>query len=32
MKNAIGTGSALERLRKFIPASVQPKFNSVAEW
>lgn len=32
MKNMIGTGSALERLKKIIPASVQPKFSSVAEW
>ncbi|ELK1314834.1 ATP-binding protein [Escherichia coli] len=32
MKSVIGTGSALERLKKFIPASVQPKFNSVEEW
>lgn len=32
MKNVIGTGSALERLKKIIPASVQPKFNSFAEW
>lgn len=32
MKNMIGTGSALERLEKIIPASVQPKFTSVEEW
>lgn len=32
MKNAIGTGSALERLKKIIPASVQPRFTSVEEW
>lgn len=32
MKNMIGTGSALERLKRIIPASVQPKFNSVEEW
>ena len=32
MKNMIGTGSALDRLKKFIPASVQPKYNSVEEW
>ncbi|MFB1124040.1 ATP-binding protein [Escherichia coli] len=32
MKNVIGTGSALERLKKIIPASVQPKFTSVEEW
>lgn len=32
MKNVIGTGSALERLKKIIPASVQPKFSSVPEW
>lgn len=32
MKNMVGTGSALERLRKIIPASVQPKFTSVEEW
>ncbi|HHS9193019.1 TPA: ATP-binding protein [Enterobacter hormaechei] len=32
MKNMIGTGSALERLKKIIPASVQPKFTSVEEW
>lgn len=32
MKNVIGTGTALERLKKIIPAAVQPKFTSVAEW
>lgn len=32
MKNIVGTGSALERLKKIIPASVQPKFTSVKEW
>ncbi|MCU3340484.1 ATP-binding protein [Enterobacter hormaechei subsp. hoffmannii] len=32
MKNMIGTGSALERLKKIIPTSVQPKFTSVEEW
>lgn len=32
MKNIVGTGSALERLKKIIPASVQPKFTSVEEW
>ena len=32
MKNVMGTGSALERLKKIIPASVQPKFTSVEEW
>ena len=32
MKNVIGTGTALERLKKIIPATVQPKFSSVAEW
>lgn len=32
MKNVIGTSSALERLKRIIPASVQPKFNSVEEW
>ncbi|KHG44354.1 ATP-binding protein [Enterobacter hormaechei] len=32
MENMIGTGSALERLKKIIPASVQPKFTSVEEW
>lgn len=32
MKNIIGTGSALERLKKIIPASVQPKFTNVEEW
>lgn len=32
MKDVIGTGSALERLKKFIPGSVQPKFTSVEEW
>ncbi|MEA5192595.1 ATP-binding protein [Enterobacter hormaechei] len=32
MKKMIGTGSALERLKKIIPASVQPKFTSVEEW
>ncbi|EAT1379948.1 DNA replication protein DnaC, partial [Salmonella enterica] len=26
MKNVIGTGSALDRLKRIIPASVQPKF------
>ncbi|EDC2574885.1 DNA replication protein DnaC, partial [Salmonella enterica] len=25
MKNVIGTGSALDRLKRIIPASVQPK-------
>jgi len=32
MKNVIGTGSVLERLKKIIPANVQPKFSSVEEW
>lgn len=32
MKNMIGTGSALERLRKLIPPGVEPKFASVDEW
>ncbi|EPV8453576.1 ATP-binding protein, partial [Klebsiella michiganensis] len=32
MKNIVGTGSALERLKRIIPASVQPKFGTVAEW
>lgn len=32
MKSLIGTGSALEHLKKFIPASVQLKFNRVEEW
>ncbi|EKZ6373106.1 ATP-binding protein [Klebsiella aerogenes] len=32
MKNMIGTGSALERLKKLIPPGVQPKFASVEEW
>lgn len=32
MKNVIGTGSALERLKRIIPSSVQPKFTSVEEW
>lgn len=32
MENVMGTGSALERLKKIIPASVQPKFTSVEEW
>ena len=32
MKNLIGTGSALERLKKLIPPGVQPKFESVDEW
>ncbi|EAS3276392.1 DNA replication protein DnaC, partial [Salmonella enterica subsp. enterica serovar Javiana] len=26
MKNVIGTGGALDRLKRIIPASVQPKF------
>ncbi|HHF9035902.1 TPA: ATP-binding protein [Klebsiella pneumoniae] len=32
MKNMIGTGSALERLKKLIPPGVEPKFGSVDEW
>lgn len=32
MKNMIGTGKALERLKKLIPTGVQPKFGSVDEW
>ncbi|HCR1927242.1 TPA: ATP-binding protein [Enterobacter roggenkampii] len=32
MKNIIGTDSALERLKKIIPANVQPKFSNVQEW
>jgi len=32
VKNIIGTGSALERLKKIIPANVQPKFSNVQEW
>lgn len=32
MKNIVGTGSALDRLKRIIPASVQPKFGTVAEW
>ncbi|MCS5948209.1 ATP-binding protein [Klebsiella pneumoniae subsp. pneumoniae] len=32
MKNMIGTGSALERLKKLIPPGVEPKFGSVEEW
>lgn len=32
MKNITGAGSALERLKKIIPASVQPKFRNVQEW
>lgn len=32
MKNIIGTGSALERLKKIIPANVQPKFSNAQEW
>ncbi|EAN8935370.1 DNA replication protein DnaC, partial [Salmonella enterica] len=32
MKNVIGTGSALERLKKIIPPTVQPKFSTVEEW
>lgn len=32
MKNIIGTGSALERLKKIIPVNVQPKFSNVQEW
>ena len=31
MKNMIGIGSALERLKKLIPPGVQPKFTSAAE-
>ena len=31
MKNMVGTGSALDRLKKLIPAGVQPKFISAAE-
>lgn len=31
MKNMVGTGSALERLKKLIPPGVQPKFASAAE-
>lgn len=31
MKNIVGTGSALERLKKLIPPGVQPKFTSAAE-
>ncbi|HGP3944262.1 TPA: DNA replication protein DnaC, partial [Klebsiella pneumoniae] len=32
MKNMIGIGNALERLKKLIPPNVQPKFCSVDEW
>ncbi|EBZ4483114.1 DNA replication protein DnaC, partial [Salmonella enterica subsp. enterica serovar Kottbus] len=32
MKNVIGTGSALDRLKRIIPASVQPKFSTADEW
>lgn len=32
MKNITGTGSALERLKKIIPANVQPKFSNAQEW
>ncbi|MBJ9008887.1 ATP-binding protein [Citrobacter koseri] len=32
MKNIVSTGSALERLKRIIPASVQPKFSTVEEW
>lgn len=32
MKNIIGTGSALERLKKIIPPNVQPKFSNAQEW
>lgn len=32
MKNIVGTGSALERLKRIIPANVQPKFSTVEEW
>lgn len=32
MKNITGARSALERLKKIIPASVQPKFRNVQEW
>ncbi|EBE1390828.1 DNA replication protein DnaC, partial [Salmonella enterica] len=28
MKNIVGSGSALERLKKIIPPSVQPKFST----
>lgn len=31
MKNIVGTGSALDRLKKLIPPGVQPKFTSAAE-
>ena len=31
MKNMIGTGSALERLKKLIPPGVRPKFTNAAE-
>lgn len=32
MKNISVSGNALERLKKFIPAGVEPKFSSVEEW
>lgn len=32
MKNIVGTGNALERLKKLIPPGVEPKFGSVDEW
>lgn len=32
MKNISAAGNALERLKKIIPANVQPKFTTVEEW
>lgn len=32
MKNIVGTGNALDRLRRIIPSSVQPKFSTAEEW
>ncbi|HGU6442277.1 TPA: ATP-binding protein [Citrobacter amalonaticus] len=32
MKNIVSSGGALERLKRIIPASVQPKFSTVEEW
>lgn len=32
MKNIVASGSVLERLKKFIPAGVEPKFRTPQEW
>ncbi|EKC7080541.1 DNA replication protein DnaC, partial [Salmonella enterica] len=32
MKNIVSSGGALERLKKIIPPTVQPKFSTVEEW